>query len=75
MHVHTLQLNDQELELLHNSLETWINSFSHDEADLLRAGKQLRAKIDAEREHQGANDPATAEPVIQASAVIIEVDR
>jgi hypothetical protein len=46
--MHTLTLTDDELQLLHNSLETWINSFSHDQPDLLRAGKSLRAKLDAE---------------------------
>jgi hypothetical protein len=49
MHTHTLEVTDAQLELLHASLNTWINSFSHDEPDLLRAGKELRAKIDAER--------------------------
>lgn len=46
--MHTLSLNDDELELLHQSVNTWINSFSHEEPDLLRAGKALRAKIDHE---------------------------
>lgn len=46
--MHTLIVSDSELQILHNALETWINSFSHDQPDLLRAGKQLRAKLDSE---------------------------
>jgi hypothetical protein len=46
--MHTLTIEDDELQLLHNALETWINSFSHDQPELLRAGKVLRAKLDAE---------------------------
>jgi hypothetical protein len=46
--MHTLIVSDEQLNILHNALETWINSFSHDQPDLLRAGKELRAKLDAE---------------------------
>ena len=46
--MHTLSLSDDELELIHQSVNNWINSFSHEEPDLLRAGKALRAKIDHE---------------------------
>lgn len=45
--MHTLQLTDEELRILHYSLETWIGSFSHDQPELLQAGKALRAKLDA----------------------------
>ncbi len=47
--MHTLQVTDEQLELLHQSINSWINSFSHDQPDMLRAGKALRAKIDDER--------------------------
>jgi hypothetical protein len=46
--MHTLTISDDELEILHNALETWIFSFSHEQPELLRAGKELRAKLDAE---------------------------
>lgn len=46
--MHTLTISDDELRILHHALETWINSFSHDQPDQLRAGKELRAKLDAE---------------------------
>ncbi len=46
--MHTLEVTDDQLELLHSSLNTWINSFSHHEPDLLRAGKELRRKLDEE---------------------------
>lgn len=46
--MHTLEVTDEQLELLHQSVNSWINSFSHDQPDMLRAGKALRAKIDAE---------------------------
>lgn len=46
--MHTLTFTDDELRLLHYSIESWINSFSHDQPELLRAGKELRAKVDAE---------------------------
>lgn len=46
--MHTLEVTDEQLELLHQSVNSWINSFSHDQPDMLRAGKALRAKIDEE---------------------------
>lgn len=46
--MHTLQVTDEQLELLHQSVNNWINSFTHDEPEMLRAGKALRAKIDDE---------------------------
>ena len=46
--MHTLTFTDEQLRLLHNALETWINSFSHDQPEQLREGKALRAVLDAE---------------------------
>jgi hypothetical protein len=46
--MHTLEVTDDQLHLLHESLTSWIKSFSHDQPDQLRAGKELRSKIDAE---------------------------
>jgi hypothetical protein len=57
--MHTLVVSDEQLEVLHAALNTWINSFSHDEPDLLRAGKQLRAKLDAELERSPARGTET----------------
>jgi hypothetical protein len=46
--MHTLEVTDEELQLLHSSINSWINTFGHDEPEILRAGKSLRAKIDHE---------------------------
>lgn len=51
MYVHTLQLTDDELRILRASVSNYVNSFSHDEGDVLRAGKQLRERIENELEH------------------------
>lgn len=59
--MHTLEVTDEQLEVLHSSLNTWINSFSHDEPDLLRLGKALRAKIDHELTQPSHPEPELAE--------------
>jgi hypothetical protein len=43
--MHTLELNDDELRLLHDSLHAYLNDFGHDEADLLRRIKALLEKL------------------------------
>ena len=43
--MHTLELNDDELRLLHDSLHAYLNDFGHDEADVLRAIKALLEKL------------------------------
>jgi hypothetical protein len=43
--VHTLDLTDDELRLLHAALHAYLNDFGHEEADVLRAIKQLLAKL------------------------------
>lgn len=48
MYVHTMELTDDELRILRASVNTYLNSFSHDEPDVLRAGKHLRERIDGE---------------------------
>jgi hypothetical protein len=58
--MHTLEVTDDQLHLLHESINSWINSFSHDQPDLLRAGKELRAKIDAELGSMPIQAPAAA---------------
>ena len=43
--VHTLELSDDELRLLRQALQAYLDDFGHDEADVLRAVKQLLAKL------------------------------
>jgi uncharacterized protein Smg (DUF494 family) len=43
--MHTIELNDDELRLLHDSLHAYLNDFGHDEADILRAIKALLEKL------------------------------
>ena len=45
--MHTLELTDEELELLHAALHSYLDDFGHEEADVLRAIKQLLAKLHA----------------------------
>lgn len=53
--MHTLEFTDDELRIVHFALETWINSFSHDQPELLHAGKLLRAKVDGAMVTAGPN--------------------
>jgi hypothetical protein len=46
--MHTLEVTDEQLHMLHESVNSFINSFSHDQPEMLRAGKALRAKLDDE---------------------------
>ena len=46
MHVHTLQLTDEELRILQSSIHSWVDTFTHDQPDLLRTSKLLRERID-----------------------------
>ena len=43
--VHTLELTDDELRLLRQALHAYLDDFGHEEADVLRAIKQLLAKL------------------------------
>ena len=43
--MHTLELTDDELRLLHDSLHAYLNDFGHEEADVLRRIKNLIAKL------------------------------
>ena len=43
--MHTLELTDDELRLLHDSLHSYLNDFGHDEADVLRRIKNLLQKL------------------------------
>ena len=43
--MHTLELTDEELRLLHAALHAYLDDFGHEEADVLRRVKQLLAKL------------------------------
>ena len=43
--MHTIELTDQELQLLQAALHAYLDDFGHDEADVLRAIKALLAKL------------------------------
>jgi hypothetical protein len=42
---HTIDLNDEELRLVHAALHSYLDDFGHEEADLLRQIKALLAKL------------------------------
>jgi hypothetical protein len=43
--MHTIELTDDELQLLHSALHAYLDDFGHDEADVLRQVKELIAKL------------------------------
>ncbi len=43
--MHTLELTDEELRLLHAALHAYLDDFGHEEADVLRQIKRLLAKL------------------------------
>jgi hypothetical protein len=43
--MHTIELSEDELRLLHAALHSYLGDFGHDEADVLRRIKQLLAKL------------------------------
>jgi hypothetical protein len=45
--MHTIELTDEELALLHSALHAYLNDFGHEEADVLRRIKALIAKLPA----------------------------
>ena len=47
--MHTIELTDDELRLVHSALHAYLDDFGHDEADVLRAIKQVLAKLPAPR--------------------------
>jgi hypothetical protein len=42
---HTLLLDDDEVRLLHAALHSYLDDFGHEQADVLRAIKELLAKL------------------------------
>jgi hypothetical protein len=43
--MHTIELSDQELRLVHAALHSYLDDFGHEEADLLRQIKQVIGKL------------------------------
>lgn len=43
--MHTIELTDDELRLVHAALHAYLDDFGHDEADVLRAVKRILAKL------------------------------
>ncbi len=46
--MHTIELTEEELRLLHAALHSYLDDFGHEEADVLRLVKQLIAKLPAQ---------------------------
>jgi hypothetical protein len=43
--MHTIELTEEELRMIHAALHSYLDDFGHDEADVLRAIKALIAKL------------------------------
>jgi hypothetical protein len=43
--MHTIELSDEELRILHAALRSYLDDFGHEEADLLRQIKELIGKL------------------------------
>ena len=43
--MHTIELTDKELRILHAALHAYLNDFGHEEADVLRKLKAIIAKL------------------------------
>ena len=43
--MHTIELSNEELRLLHAALHSYLDDFGHEEADILRSVKALIAKL------------------------------
>ena len=43
--MHTIELTDDELRLLHAALHSYLDDFGHEEAEVLRQIKQLLEKL------------------------------
>ena len=43
--MHTIEVTDDELRLIHAALHSYLDDFGHEEADVLRAVKALIAKL------------------------------
>ena len=43
--MHTIELTEEELRIVRNALQSFLEDFGHDEADVLRSIKQVLAKL------------------------------
>jgi hypothetical protein len=43
--MHTIELSDEELKLLHAALHAYLDDFGHEEAEVLRSVKAVIAKL------------------------------
>ena len=43
--MHTIELSDEELKLLHAALHSFLDDFGHEEAEILRSVKAVIAKL------------------------------
>jgi negative regulator of replication initiation len=43
--MHTIELNDDELQLMYHALHSYLDDFGHEESDVLRRIKALIAKL------------------------------
>jgi hypothetical protein len=43
--MHTIELTDEELRVIRNALQSFLEDFGHEEADILRSIKQVLAKL------------------------------
>ena len=43
--MHTIELTDEELRVVRNALQSFLEDFGHNEADILRSIKQVLAKL------------------------------
>jgi hypothetical protein len=43
--MHTIELSNEELKLVHAALHAYLDDFGHEEADILRSVKALIAKL------------------------------
>ena len=46
--MHTIELTDEELRVLHAALHAYLDDFGHEEADVLRQVKALLSKLRTE---------------------------
>jgi len=43
--MHTIELTDEELRVVRNALQSFLEDFGHDEADILRSIKKVLVKL------------------------------
>jgi hypothetical protein len=43
--MHTIELTEEELRLVRNALQSFLEDFGHEQADLLRSIKHILAKL------------------------------